>query len=325
MKLQQLALFVMIAEEGQIGRAAARAGITQPALTKHLKNLEDAVGNRLFERNRSGVQPTQAGERLLARARGILGSAEEARRELAELSSGAIGHLRIGAGPTMAEHLLPPVIADLISRCPGVELKVMSALNDVLFENLRAGELDLVVSAIPDTAPVDFEQELLLHDELVVVSNVGHPLQRRPRLRMRDLVEEAWVLPPPRVLARQWLSQQFAKRGLPPPHAAVEADSEISVIAIAGSTRLLGFQPRSHIPALNTRNKVAELRIPGLRWRRPIGVSWRKESYLPEVGRQFMTLLRDIAASAPGSSRRPSAARKPKPGRDDGATTGSLR
>lgn len=315
MKLNQLALFVLIVEEGQIGRAAARAGITQPALTKHLKNLEDAVGNRLFERGRSGVKLTQAGERLLSRARGILGSAEEAQRELAELASGAIGHLRVGVGPTMAEHLLPLVIGDLISRFPRVELKVMSALNDVLFENLRAGELDLVVSAIPETAPEDFGQELLLHDELVVISSTGHPLQRRPRVLMRDLAEETWVLPPPRVLARRWLNRQFEKRRLPPPRATVEADSETSVIAIAASTRLLGFQPRSHISALNNRNKVAELRIPELRWRRPIGVSWRKGSYLPEVGRQFMAFLRDIAAPASALNQRSPASHKPKPGR----------
>jgi len=312
MKLQQLDLFVMIAEEGQIGRAATRAGITQPALTKHLQNLEQSVGSRLFERDRNGVQLTQAGVRLLTRARVILGSAEEAQRELAELASGAIGQLRVGVGPTMAEHLLPQAVSELISRFPKVELKVMSALNDVLFENLRAGELDLVVSAIPDTAPADFEQELLLHDELVVVANTNHPLRRRERIPLRDLADEFWVLPPPLVLARQWLNQQFVKRRLPVPRAAVEADSEVSILAIAGNTRLLGFQPRSHISASNSRNKVAELRIPELCWRRPIGISWRKGSYLPQVGRQFTTLLRNNAAQSLVSSPLPSRRRKPK-------------
>ncbi|MBX3663894.1 MAG: LysR family transcriptional regulator, partial [Burkholderiales bacterium] len=74
MKLQQLALFVSIAEEGQIGLAATRAGISQPALTKQLKNLELSVGSPLFERHRSGVRLTPAGELLLARARGSRGS-----------------------------------------------------------------------------------------------------------------------------------------------------------------------------------------------------------------------------------------------------------
>jgi DNA-binding transcriptional LysR family regulator len=299
MKLQQLALFVSIAEEGQIGLAATRAGISQPALTKQLKNLELSVGSPLFERHRSGVRLTPAGELLLARARGILSGADEARRELAELAHGEIGRLHVGAGPTMAEYLLPSAVSALISRFPRIELSVTSALNDVLFGKLRAGELDLVVSAIPETAPEDFEQELLLRDELVVVTNAGHPLTRSKRLRPQDLVGESWVLPPPRVLARQWLSQQFVKRRLPPPRAAVEADSEISVLAISANTRLLGFQPRSHLSAAHARARIAELRVPQLRWRRPIGVSWRKGSYLPKAGRHFVELLRKIAGQAP--------------------------
>ncbi|MBX3650122.1 MAG: LysR family transcriptional regulator [Burkholderiales bacterium] len=314
MKLNQLALFVAIAEEGQIGRAAARAGISQPALTKQLKNLEQSVGSPLFERNRSGVLLTQAGTLLLARARGILCSAGEAQRELAELSTGAIGRLRIGAGPTMAEYLLPQVVGGLLSRFPGIELRVMSALNDVLFENLRAGELDLVVSAIPETAPEDFEQELLLHDELVVVANTAHPLLHRNRVRLQDLTDESWVLPPPRVLARQWLNQQFGNRRLSPPRAAVEADSESSVLAIVSSTSLLGFQPRSHTLASTTRTRIAELHVPELCWRRPIGVSWRKGAYLPQASRHFTASLREIAARSSGLVSRPLAARKRKSG-----------
>ncbi len=312
MKLNQLALFVAIAEEGQIGRAATRTGISQPALTKQLKNLEQSVGSPLFERNRSGVQLTQAGTLLLARARGILCNADEAQRELAELATGAIGLLRVGAGPTMAEYLLPQVVGGLLSRFPRIELRVMSALNDVLFENLRAGELDLVVSAIPEKAPEDFEQELLLHDELVVVANAGHPLLRRDRVRLQDLADESWVLPPPRVLARQWLNQQFGKQHLPPPRAAVEADSELSVLAIVSNTLLLGFQPRSHIPVPGSRTRITELQVPELRWRRPIGVSWRKGAYLPRASLHFTASLREIAARPTGLGYSTSTVRKQK-------------
>jgi DNA-binding transcriptional LysR family regulator len=300
MKLNQLSLFVMIAEERQIGRAATRAGMTQPALTKSLNSLEVAVGNRLFERNRAGVQLTQAGELLLTRARGILCSADEAQRELAELARGAIGHLRVGAGPSMAEYLLPQVVSQLLSQYPRIELKVMSALNDVLFESLRAGELDVVLSGIPDVVPEEFEQELLMHDELVVMASASHPLIHRPRVRLRDLVHESWVLPPPRVLARQWLNREFEARGLPPPHVAVEADSGVAIMAIAASTRLMTFQPRSTLRAVEVGNLVTEMHGAELRWRRPIGVSWRKGSYLPRVAQHFIACLRSLRPSRNG-------------------------
>ena len=317
MKLNQLSLFVMIAEERQIGRAATRAGMTQPALTKNLNSLERATGNRLFQRNRTGVQLTQAGELLLARARGILCSADEAQRELEELATGAIGHLRVGAGPTMAEYLLPQVISELLSTSPKVELKVTSALNDVLFESLRGGDVDVVVSGIPGAAPSDFEQELLMHDQLVVVASTSHPLIRQTRVRLRDLVDESWVLPPPRVLARQWLNHEFAIRNLPTPHAAVEADSGVAIISIVANTRLITFQPRSSLSALGAHKGVAEVRGAELRWRRPIGVSWRKGSYLPQVGLQFIASLRAMAArlSAPD-------VRRSKPGAGKAASLG---
>ena len=87
------------------------------------------VSGGFQERKAQRVQLTEAGVLLLARARGILSSADEAQRELAELSTGAIGRLRVGAGPTMAEYLLPQVVGGLLSRFPRIELRVMSALN----------------------------------------------------------------------------------------------------------------------------------------------------------------------------------------------------
>ena len=297
MKLSQLSLFVSIAEEGQIGRAAARAGLTQPAVTKNLNSLERAVGNTLFERSRTGVQLTQAGALLLARARAILCSAGEAERELAELATGAIGHLRVGAGPSMTDYLLAQAISQLLASAPRIELTVTSALNAMLFESLRAGHLDVVVSGIPEVAPADFEQELLMHDELVVIACANHPLMRKRRVQLRDLVDERWVLPPERVLARQWLNRQFQISNLPAPHTAVEADSGVAIMSIAASTRLITFLPRSTIGAMGPHNKVAEVRGSEVRWRRPIGMSWRKGSYLPPVARQFTASLRNVVAN----------------------------
>ena len=301
MKLNQLQLFVMIAEEGQIGRAAVRAGMTQPALTKSLNSLERALGHRLFQRTRTGVQLTQAGGLLLARARGIVCSADEATRELEELATGAIGHLRVGAGPSMAEYLLPQAIGELLPTYPRIELTVTSALNDVLFESLRAGDVDVVVSGIPETAPRDFEQELLMHDQQVVVARADHRLVGRKRVRLRDLVQESWVLPPAGVLARRWLNNQFEMHGLPAPHATVEADSNVAIMSIVGNTHLITFQPRSNLSTLGAHKGVCEVRGAELRWRRPIGVSWRKGSYLPQVAQRFIASLRATAArlSAP--------------------------
>jgi DNA-binding transcriptional LysR family regulator len=304
MKLNHLELFVMIAEEGQIGRAAAKAGITQPALTKNLVSLERAVGSRLFDRGRAGAQLTQAGKLLLTRAKEIIRGTVDARRELAELAAGTAGHLRIGAGPTLAAFLLTPVVNELLSRGTGIELRVTSATNDLLFESLREGALDVVLSGIPETPPDDFEQELLLHDEAVVVAGSRHFLARKKRVALRELVGRRWALPPPRVLARQWLNDQFEKRRLPLPRTAIEADSAAAMISIAAATDLITFQPRSNLSAFNMHGAVSEIRCPDLRWQRPIGISRRRGAYLPLIGHQLIASLHAMAARLASSSSR---------------------
>jgi DNA-binding transcriptional LysR family regulator len=269
--------------------------MTQPAVTKNLDGLERAVRSKLFQRNRTGVQLTQAGRLLLVRARGLLRSADEAQRELDEFTLGTIGRLRIGAGPSVAEFLVPQVISELIEKYPKVELTVTCALNNMLFENLRAGNLDIVVSGIPDVAPNDFEQELLMHDKLVVVASLSNPLVRKRNVKLRDLVGETWILPPPQVLARQWIDRQFALRKLPLPRVAVEADSNAAIISIAANTKFITFQPQASIYAMKISSKVAEIEGAELIWRRPIGASWRKGSYIPRIGQQFIASLQSLA------------------------------
>lgn len=107
LKLANLRHFVAISNEGQIGRAAQRLGMSQPALTKSLATLERAVNSQLFRRNRSGVELTLAGELLLLRATALLSDVSLVVRELSELAVGSAGHVRLGVGGTLGEWMLP--------------------------------------------------------------------------------------------------------------------------------------------------------------------------------------------------------------------------
>lgn len=294
MKLTQLELFIAIAEEGQIGRAAARVGMTQPAVTKNLIALESALGNKLFLRSRSGVTLTPAGRLLLGRARSILQGTRDAERELAEFSNGSTGRLRLGAGPTMAEYLLPRIIGNLLKHKPRIEVKIMSALNDTLFDSLRADDLDLVLSAIPEAPAEGLEHELLMHDESVVVLRAKHPLLRKRHVTLRELANQSWVLAPRRVITREWLTNAFERHNLPPPCTTVEADSALA-IAIAANSDLLTFQPRSNVIWFGSRYAIDEIPCRELNWRRPIGLSYRAGSYRPRIAQQFLDALRSHA------------------------------
>jgi DNA-binding transcriptional LysR family regulator len=301
MNLRDLDYFVAIASHNQVKLAAEHIGITQPALTKSLMRLERDVGTQLFHRTATGMQLTQAGDLLLKRAQGILLNVQDAERELTDAAAGRHGHLRIGAGPSLTESLLPHVASTLLVNSADVTLKIVTALNDALFSELRAGRLDFVISGIPEHPPEDFEQELLFHDAIVFVTSKSHELAKRNTVRFRDLAKHNWVLPPQHALARRWLEREFNTRNLAAPTPTAEADSAAAIMTIVANTDLIGFQPRSNLNALSVGRRVRELTVATGHWRRPVGVTFRKNEYLPPVANIFLKTLRESVKLLPNT------------------------
>jgi DNA-binding transcriptional LysR family regulator len=145
MDLRDLAYFEVIADLGHMGRAADKLGRTQPALTKCIQRLEEAVGADLFERTGRGITLTRVGEVLLLRARRMRAAMEECLREVSDFAVGSAGHVRIGCGATMGEYLLPQVCRALIDDSPGVTIEVHIAMSGVLRTALRDGTLDFAI------------------------------------------------------------------------------------------------------------------------------------------------------------------------------------
>lgn len=122
MELHQLRYFVAVAETGSFTRAAEREGITQPTLSEQVIKLENGLRKRLFDRLGRKVVLTDAGHELLGRAQGILGAVNEAERAVRDSAEG--GRLRVGAIPTIAPFLLPPVVTQFRKQHPGVHLQL---------------------------------------------------------------------------------------------------------------------------------------------------------------------------------------------------------
>lgn len=183
-QLRHLRCFVAVAQERHLARAAERLALSQPAVSKTLSELETMAGTRLVERGtagRRGVQGlTPAGEQLLAHALRVLEAVDASAQAVAPMTGVRLERLRIGALPSVAPALLPQALAHFRSHWPLVQVIVKSAANAALLDELRAGELDLVVGRMSDPrlmAGLSFE---LLHTEpLVFATRAGHPLARR--------------------------------------------------------------------------------------------------------------------------------------------------
>jgi LysR family hydrogen peroxide-inducible transcriptional activator len=191
--LRQLEYAVAVADRKSFHRAARACHVSQPGLSAQIRQLEEALEVRLFERDRRGVLLTAAGAELVRRARTVLeeaqGLAEAARAFRAPLA----GALKLGVIPTIAPHLLPRVLPGLRERHPGLRLELHEGLTGDLVARLRRGELDLLLVALE--APLEGLATLpLFEDPFVAAMPSGHRLAGRKRLREDDLRGESVLL-----------------------------------------------------------------------------------------------------------------------------------
>lgn len=194
MDLKQLRHLVAIVETESFSRAAQMTAISQPALTRSIKLLEERLLVVLFERTTRRVTPTEAGLRLYKRAKVILNEAENA---LADLQDGErrTRRLRIGMAPMFATTILPKAIQAFRERAPNVEVIVESDLFEELAARLEQADLDLVVSNFPyGWMADDLESEPVVDIDVVYLASAAHPLAKKTKISVTDLLAYPWAV-----------------------------------------------------------------------------------------------------------------------------------
>jgi len=188
--------FLAVARAGTLSAAARELSVSQPALTKSVRKLEQQVGVPLFDRRARGMTLTASGAALLAHARMIEAQCRVADGELEALARGHAGRIRLGAGPYWGNTVVPRAIARLHERLPRLDVGLEVAVNTVIQPKLYAGELDVIVGALPESAglPAGIERRDICRINLRVVAGRDHPLQRRKRVTVADLGRYPWVV-----------------------------------------------------------------------------------------------------------------------------------
>lgn len=295
MELRDIEYFAVVAEHGHLGRAAEALGLSTPALSKSLRRLEKAMQAKLVSRTPKGVELTAEGSALLSRVRPLRLSLHDVAREIADLSQGRAGHLRLGTSTGSADCLLPAAFGALLRDAPDVTVSITVAVNPVLVPALRNGQLDLLVITL---APLPYEgiiQEYLYEDEFVVYASADHRLAKRQPVDVADLAQEGWALPVIDGVAGIWLHRVFEDHGLPPPRVTlVGGQMQIRLEAI-GASRLLGIAPKRSVREVASRLRLTEIPVKGMAWIRQVGVGYRKDAYLSPVARRFIDILKTTA------------------------------
>jgi DNA-binding transcriptional LysR family regulator len=297
MDQRDLRYFETIAELQHVGRAAQQLHRTQPALTSSIRRLEEACGAPLFERAGRGIRLTQAGRVLQKWARQVRFDLEDAQREVAAIGTGLAGQVRVGIVPTAAQFLLPSAARQLLQEAPGVTLRTVVALVDVLKHQLRQGELDLVVATEVQPEP-DIVSQPLAEDAIVVAASAKHELVRARAPTMKDLARYRWALQPPGAPTRDWLDQAFDRKRLPRPQVQVESTMLLMLPTLIAETGLLSFISRHHLGAQGGA-PLREIRLKETTMVRRLVVMQRNKGYLSAAALRLVELLAQGADPAP--------------------------
>jgi DNA-binding transcriptional LysR family regulator len=193
MELRHLRYFVAVAEELNFRRAAERLRVAQPALSAQIKNLEQELGVRLFDRTTRSVLLTQTGQVFLGEARGILGATTHAEQLVRKAEQGLVGTLRVGVITPATGPLLAKVLRHFHQKYPGVQLSLSALTSAEQLKRLRAGELDAGLLRPPVTSP-EFDTRFVEQAPQVLAVPAGHRLAKKRRLEWTDFNGEGLVM-----------------------------------------------------------------------------------------------------------------------------------
>jgi DNA-binding transcriptional LysR family regulator len=288
----QLNALIAVRETENFTLAAQRLGLSQPAVYRAVSQLEQEAARPLFERTSYGIVPTRAADALAQAARLAFVELAQADADLAELTSAEIGQIVIGATPLAKSFVLPRAIAGFRRHRPNLPIQIKEGPYGDLLTALRRGEIDFLIGALRDPAPIgDVEQRILFFDTVVLVSGAAHPLARQAEVTAQDLASFPWVVSPSGTPIRRYFDSVFADAGLQGPSSIVETGSLILMRELLDSSEHLGCTSRLQAEAEIARGLMRELAVDLSHTSRPIGVTVRKD-WLPTPAQQtFLDML----------------------------------
>lgn len=216
LNLHLLRLWATVAEQGSFSRAAAVLHLSQPAVSKGVREFEAQVGTALIERGVKGVHPTEAGARLLEQAQALFAAERAAEEELDAFRGLERGTLSIGASTTIATYLLPKLVGAFHRDHPAIELRLTSANTRNIAELLVGRQLDVALVEGP-THGFNLVSEPWRQEELILIVAPGHRLLRTPaRAVLRALENEIFLIREPGSGTRDVVASALAAHGIEP-------------------------------------------------------------------------------------------------------------
>ena len=268
LNLNHLAVFHAVAETGGVTPAAQRLMVSQPAVSKQVKELERSLEVRLFDRHAKGVRLTDAGATLADYARRIFALAAEAEAAMSDVTGLRRGSLSVGASPALGTYLLPKALVYFRQRFPGVQLHLEIGNAHLLRGRLLDGALDLALTEADLRWP-EFEARVMFEDELVAVAHPCHPLARQRQVSAERLCREPFVVRETGSQTRSLVERALADAGHAVTPVLSLGSSEAVKQAVAAGLGV-AMVSKLAIAAEVADGRLTVLRLKGLSVRRPV-------------------------------------------------------
>lgn len=286
MELRHIRYFVTVADAAGFSKAATRINISQPALSRQIRDLESELGVRLFDRIGRRVRLTPEGEDLLKRSRDLLGDAQALGERARTLKGGHIGVLRVGATPQTLESLLAGVLVRFRRTHPGIEIRLTEDGGPRLLSQLERGELDLAVTILGHHG---LSSRLLFPGHVLAVMSVSHRLHRRTTLEVSELADESLLLLQPHFGSRQWFDAACQVAHLRP-RVLLESAAPHTLITLARAGWGVAIVP-SNVQFARKGLRVACVLQDGKSLGRWFAVNWNPRRFLLPHAESFMDEL----------------------------------
>ena len=245
MDQRQLERFVDVIDSGSLSRTSRRLNISQPALSKSLRLIEEQLGTKLLERGPRGVRATKSGELFYRRARVITAQFRRAREDIDDLKGSTAGHVTLGAtpGPGVLDRIVPGAIWRVASKRPSLRFTIRSGSSRELLPALHQGEVDILLTVIDEQIKgPDLRVDSLFEDHFVLVVNRRHPLLHARKISLADLTAHRWAFL--QDAGSLWQAvEDLARQQRLTPCPPMETNSVVFVRTIVANTDAIGVLP----------------------------------------------------------------------------------
>lgn len=293
MNLHHLRVFAVVCRLGGIGVAARELGVTQPAVSRSIRELETEVGLRLLERSADGVVPTTAGRELYEHAQAVVAAERAADEAMSAVRGLERGTLHVGASTTIATYLLPPLIGAFTRAHPGVELRLSAVHTRALVPLVRDYHVDIALAEAPVADPRIVVRPWIM-DEMIVIAAPGHPLAQRARagqvIDPAVLDEELLILREPESGTRDLVLRGLSAAGIAPARTMAVDGTEVIKQLVAEGVGI-AVVSRDTVRDLIALGRLVRLDVDGLSLLRPFNRLTLLRRRPSAAARAFLTLL----------------------------------